>query len=185
MVPALTGGFAFAGVFAYITASPFVMMNLYGLDERTFGWVFGLIACALVAATQINQRLLKRLMPNKILRLGVSLNLLAGIGLLAIHQTESLIVMAGALTLWIGTLPLIGSNGTALAMAQSGRYAGSASSIIGVTQFGLAAIISSLVGFLHDGTALPMVGVMLSCSVIAMMMLIIGPTSAADRIKLT
>jgi len=183
MLPALTAGFAFAGVFAYITAAPFVLMTLYGLNERSFSWIFALIACVLVAATQLNQILLKKLMPHSVLSLGVKLNLLASLGLLVIHQTESLIVMASILALWIGTLPLIGSNGTAVAMSESGRYAGSASSIIGVTQFGLASIVSLLVGLLHDGTALPMASVMFGCSAIAAALLLVGRTQAADSIR--
>ncbi|MFK7965172.1 MAG: multidrug effflux MFS transporter [Burkholderiaceae bacterium] len=183
MVPALTGGFAFAGVFAYITAAPFLLMSLYGLDERSFAWVFALIACFLIIATQINQRLLRRLMPHRILKIGVALNLLASIGLMAIHQTDSLPIMAVVLALWTCTLPLIGSNGTAVAMSQSGRYAGSASSIIGVTQFSLAGAVSFLVGFFHDGTAFPMAAVMMACSVIAATVLIIGRTQTTASIE--
>jgi len=40
-----------------------------------------------------------------------------------------------------------------------GRQAGSASALLGAFQSAMAAVMGALVGLLHDGTALPMVGV--------------------------
>jgi DHA1 family bicyclomycin/chloramphenicol resistance-like MFS transporter len=49
-----------------------------------------------------------------------------------------------------------------------GRFAaGSASSLVGALQFGLAAGASALVGALDDGTALPMTAVLVGCTATA------------------
>ena len=86
------------------------------------------------------------------------------------------------LTLAMG--PMIFANSTALAMAASGRLAGSASSLIGVIQFGMAGLASFLVGFFHDGTARPMVFTIAACAlagafVTALWKLMAGPRPAA------
>lgn len=175
MVPALTGGFAFSGVFAYVTAAPFVLMTRFELSQQAFGWLFALIACGLVLATYINRLLLKRSAPQKILVLGVSINAFAGLVLVSFHDTSSLVLLTAILALWISTMPLIGANAVAVAMSESGKFAGSASSIIGVSQFGLASLISALVGVMHDGTALPMSAIMFGCGIMAVLTLLIGP----------
>jgi DHA1 family bicyclomycin/chloramphenicol resistance-like MFS transporter len=65
-------------------------------------------------------------------------------------------------------LPLIFANTTALAMTRCGPCAGNASTIIGVIQFGLAGLASSLVSVFHDGTAGPMVGLLFACAALAL-----------------
>jgi predicted MFS family arabinose efflux permease len=49
---ALAGGLAYAGMFAYITGSPFVFIELFGIPSHHFGWVFGTNAAALIASSQ-------------------------------------------------------------------------------------------------------------------------------------
>ena len=54
----LSGGFAQAGMFAYITGSPHVFIELYGVSAQAYGWFFGLNALGLIASSQINRCLL-------------------------------------------------------------------------------------------------------------------------------
>ncbi len=58
--PVLAGGFAGAGMFGYISASPFVFIGVMGVPAEHFGWLFGLNAAGLIACSQINRRLLSR-----------------------------------------------------------------------------------------------------------------------------
>jgi Bcr/CflA subfamily drug resistance transporter len=57
---ALTGGTVMAGMFSYIAGSPFVFINLFGVRQERFGWIFGLNAAGITVASQINRALLKR-----------------------------------------------------------------------------------------------------------------------------
>lgn len=52
-------------------------------------------------------------------------------------------------------------------MNGQGARAGSASAMLGCLQFSVAAAAASLVGVLHDGTALPMAMVISLCGVLA------------------
>jgi DHA1 family bicyclomycin/chloramphenicol resistance-like MFS transporter len=53
-------------------------------------------------------------------------------------------------------------------MAPHGRAAGSASALMGALQFGVGAVAGALVGALHNGTALPMAGVMAACGLLGL-----------------
>lgn len=78
--------------------------------------------------------------------------------------------------LWfcLATVPLITANSIALAMSVSGDHSGSASALIGVAQFGFAAIVSGIISAVHDGTALPMAVVILAAGLLAMAAWILG-----------
>ena len=66
---------------------------------------------------------------------------------------------------------LVQPNAIALALAPYGRQAGSASALIGATQFTTAAVTGALVGVLHNGTAMPMVGIIAVCGTAALLIL--------------
>ena len=69
---------------------------------------------------------------------------------------------------YVASLGLIFPNAAALALAPHGEHAGSASALLGTVQFGAAAIASILVGLLHDGSALPLAGVIAGCGILAL-----------------
>jgi DHA1 family bicyclomycin/chloramphenicol resistance-like MFS transporter len=68
-------------------------------------------------------------------------------------------------------LPFIGANSTALAMSYSGRFAGSASSIIGVMQFVAAGIVSSLLGVFGHFSSFPMSLMITLCALVALILI--------------
>jgi DHA1 family bicyclomycin/chloramphenicol resistance-like MFS transporter len=60
--------------------------------------------------------------------------------------------------LYISALGTILPIGTVLAIQPYGQMAGTASALIGTVQFGLGAVLGAGLSLLHDGTALPMSG---------------------------
>nr|WP_298135879.1 multidrug effflux MFS transporter [uncultured Pseudomonas sp.] len=166
---ALTGGFAVAGMFAYIAGSPFVFIELYGVPPEHFGWLFGTNALGFILLAQINAWLVARHGPGYWLRRIVWVYVSFALILL-------LVALAQPASLWPLLLPLFGCiaclgvllpNSSASAMAGQGRQAGSASALLGSLQFGIAASAASLVGVLHDGSAGPMAEVIFACAVLA------------------
>ncbi|QDL91480.1 multidrug effflux MFS transporter [Paroceanicella profunda] len=174
IVPALASALAFGALFSYISGSPFVFIDLHGVDPQVYKWLFGLNALGMILASQVNRLLLRRLRAERIFLGAIGMNILCGLALLALSGTAPLAVMMVPLWLCISTIPLIAANGMAIAMSHSGRHGGSASSIIGVLQFGLAALFSALVGILHNDTAFPMSGCILAAGVSAGLVLVIG-----------
>ncbi|WP_263265025.1 multidrug effflux MFS transporter [Pseudomonas sp. RIT-PI-S] len=164
---ALTGGIAIAGMFAYIAGSPFVVIKLYGIPTEHFGWVFGANAAGFILVAQINARLLSRFGPQTLLRRTVWVYLGAGALLLAVTALRPVHLWPLLIPLFacIASLGAILPNASACAMAGQGPRAGSASAMLGFLQFVIAAVSSSLVGALADGTAVPMAMVIAGCGV--------------------
>lgn len=162
---ALAGSTAQAGMFAYIATSSFVFIEIYGLAPSTFGWIFGLNAFGLITASQVNTRLLRRHRSERVLRGALAANTLCGALMLLMAAT-------GTGGFWGVAVPLFGAitslgfsfpNSTAAAMAPFGDRAGMAAALLGTLQFTIAALVTFLVGYLHDGTALPLAAVIFAC----------------------
>ena len=83
----LSAGMVQAGMFTYIAGSAFVFMHLFQLSTRQYGMLFGINACGLIACSQINNFLLKRIGYKNILDRGIIVNMLAAIVLLTCAVT--------------------------------------------------------------------------------------------------
>ena len=57
---ALAGGFGNAAMFAYISGSPFVLIELHHVPANRYALYFGANAAALIVASQLNARLAQR-----------------------------------------------------------------------------------------------------------------------------
>jgi len=165
---ALTGGIAVAGMFSYIAGSPFVFIKLYGVPAEHFGWLFGTNAAGFILVAQVNARLLAKRGPSFLLARAVWVYLLAGVSLLAVSamHTEALWPLLIPLFVCIASLGCILPNAAACAMNGQGARAGSASALMGCLQFSVASGAASLVGVLHDGSAMPMAMVISLCGLL-------------------
>jgi DHA1 family bicyclomycin/chloramphenicol resistance-like MFS transporter len=161
----LAGGLAFAGMFAYIAGSPFVLIQLYGIPAEHFGWVFGANALGFVVASQVNVRLLRFRSLSWLLHHAVWLPALAGavLALASLQGWMALPLVMAGFFLYVASLGFIGPNATAAALATHGQQAGTASALMGALQFGIATLAGAMVGFWHDGTARPLMLVMAVC----------------------
>jgi len=163
----LTGGVAMAGMFAYISGSPFVLIELYGVAPEHYGWLFGLNAAGFILFGQLNARLVVRQGPVFWLRRTVLAYAAAGLLLLLVgaFQPKSLVVFMLPLFCAIALLGGIVPNTSACALAGQGANAGSASALMGSLQYVLAALAASAVGVLHNGTVVPLCAVLALCAV--------------------
>ncbi|MGC5031798.1 multidrug effflux MFS transporter [Micromonospora sp. DT229] len=152
----LTQGLAFAGLFAYLSGSSFVLQDVFGLSAGAFSLIFGLNALAMLATGQLNARLLDRRNPRPLLITGLGLGLLAALGLLAGVLLDSRPLVLAALFVFLGSLGMVMPNGTALALDRHGSHAGTAAALLGGIQAVIAAAAAPLVGLGGEGTALPM-----------------------------
>lgn len=170
---AIAGGLASSAMFAYISGSSFVFIELNGVPPEYFGLLFGANAVGLIAAAQINRWLLTRYEGVQILKAALTFTALSGLLLVATTATGigGFPVMLIILFCCIASTGLVGPNATAAAMNPYPQRAGSAAALLGAIQFVLGAGAGSLVGLLHNGTALPMAGVIALCAVGAFLML--------------
>lgn len=166
---ALTGGFAVAGMFAYIAGSPFVFIELYGIPTEHYGWLFGSNALGFILVAQLNAWLVARHGPGYWLGKVVWFYWAAGLVLLlvALAKPQALWPLLVPLFCCIACLGILLPNASACAMAGQGRHAGSASALLGSLQFAIAASAAAMVGVLHDGSAWPVALVIFSCGILA------------------
>ena len=168
----LSGGLMQATMFAYITGSPFVLIELHGIKPENFGWIFGSNAIGLIAASQINARLLAKHTSDAIL--GRAFWLPAVLCLfITILLTFGIDYFPLLLLGFFGCLAsygFISPNASAIALSQQGKQAGVASALMGTLQFCLGIIAGISMSLWHDGTALPLMTVMSICTISALLL---------------
>ncbi|MGW7301017.1 multidrug effflux MFS transporter [Streptomyces sp. NPDC054829] len=168
----LTGGFAFAALFAYISASPFVVQEIYGASPQTFSLLFGLNSVGLVIVGQINGKVLVgRVSLDAVLATGLGVVLLAATALLlmatGVFGEVGLVPVAAALFVLMSAMGVTMPNTQTLALLRTKRAAGAASALLGTTSFLVGAVASPLVGVAGEDTAVPMAVVQLVAALVA------------------
>ena len=159
---ALTGTFQFSALMSFLSGSPFVFIEKYGIAPRMFGVIFGSMVVFMTLGSLLNARFVPVLGAGRIMRYAAIVPAVAGSTALVLGQVEA---RYGTIGLWpflacfapqIATISLIGPNSTAMALQRYPHMAGTASSLMGVMQFGIGAVFGALVGQAFDGTIAPM-----------------------------
>ncbi|MFD3749275.1 multidrug effflux MFS transporter [Streptomyces cyaneofuscatus] len=168
----ITGGLAFAVLFAYISASPFVVQEIYGASPQTFSLLFGLNSIGLIAVGQINGKMLVgRISLDKVLGFGLAVIVLAAVALLlmttGVFGEVGLVPIAAGLFVLMSAMGVAMPNTNAQALMRTKHAAGSASALLGTSSFLIGAIASPLVGIAGEDTAVPMAVVQVVCAVAA------------------
>ena len=159
----LSGTFNSGAFFAWIAMSSYLLIEVYGVTPANFGWWFGANAAGFIGMGQVNAHLLRWYTPEDILVRAR----LASIAFAAVLVADAFTGFGGMLGVMIplyvtlGSFGLVGPNTQAAAMNVDPSRAGTISSITGFSSFAMGAAISALGGFLHDGTARPLAGVVL------------------------
>ena len=165
----LTSGFAFGGLFAFVTGSPFVIIELFGVAPQHFGFLFGISAIALSVGAALNSQLVTRLGFHRMLVIGSSITAFAGVLIYTVARFE----LGGLFGLFIpiccalAAVTLIAPNAAVGAMENHPARAGAASALLSALQFGFGALGGWLVGWLHDGSAMPLATVMLTAGMLS------------------
>ncbi|MCF3123182.1 Bcr/CflA family multidrug efflux MFS transporter [Streptomyces arenae] len=168
----VAGGFAFAALFAYISASPFVIQEIYGASPQTFSLLFGVNSVGLIVAGQVNGKILVgRVSLNKVLAVGLGVITLAATALLlmtaGVFGEVGLFPVAAGLFVLMSAMGLAMPNTQSLALIRTPHAAGSASALLGTSSFLIGAVASPLVGIAGEDTAVPMAVVQLVCALAA------------------
>jgi MFS transporter, DHA1 family, multidrug resistance protein len=152
-------GLGFAAMFAYISGSTFVLQGLYGLSPQAFSGVFAINSVGIVAATQVAGRLVaaERIAPQRTVAIGLATALAGSTAVLVGALTP-----AGPWALVPGFFVTVCGVGfvlpaaTTLALAGHPSRAGSASALLGTSQFLVGGFAAPLVGIGGGHTAVPL-----------------------------
>lgn len=160
----------FAGMMAYISASPFVIENVLGMSNQVYTLVFAVNAAGMVLAGVVVSRLVGRFGPGPILRIGQAVILVAGVALLVVLAAGApAAVVLPVLFVLVATTPTVMGTASALAIGRARHAAGTASALMGALQFTLGAVVSPLVGLGGSGTGVPMGVVIVVCACLGML----------------
>lgn len=165
---ALVGGLMQTAMFAYITGSPFVLIELFHVPAERFGLIFGANALGLIVGSQINRVLVVRHGVANVLRGAVYTAAVAALALMAaVWLDAGLVPYLAANFVVVASLGFVLPNSTALAMAPFSAGAGIASAVLGSLQSASGAIGSALVSVLATDSAWGMVAVIAGGTLLA------------------
>lgn len=153
---ALAAAFLYGGMFAYIAASPFALMDALGVGEAAFSGLFALTALGIMAGALAGPRLCRSAGRGRAVLGGLALGAAAGACLLALAAAGAagLPAVVACVALYTFTRGMVVPLATAAAMEPMGHAAGLASGLLGAVQMAGAALAASGVGLFGD----PLVG---------------------------
>ncbi|MDU0813955.1 Bcr/CflA family drug resistance efflux transporter [Bacillus siamensis] len=163
---ALTVGFIHGGSFAYVSGTPFVYQDIYGVSPQVFSILFGINGLAIISGSFIIGRFGGIIHEKSLLRIGVITAMTATAVLLVmtiIHGPLAALVIS--IFIYMITIGMTLTSTFTLAMEKQGHRAGSASALLGMLPLLLGSIVSPLVG-MNEATAVPMGAIMFTTSVI-------------------
>jgi DHA1 family bicyclomycin/chloramphenicol resistance-like MFS transporter len=146
---ALIGGMTFSGLFSYLSASPFIFQDGFHLNAQEFGLLFGINSLGLVLGSQSASRIMRRVPPSRILVFSLPMILLAAIALILdgiLFESAPLLAVAIPCFVLVASAGFTFPTVQVLALAGHGREAGTAASLLGAANFGLAGAISPIAG---------------------------------------
>lgn len=167
-----TGGFAFAGLFSYVSTSSTLLQETFGLTESQFGLVFAICSVGVFLGVQSGSRLAPRLGPQWVLVAGTAGMILAASLLLLLDAARighiPLIPAMFAFTLSFGCCA---PNVNVLALQNHRADSGVAASLMGASFMILAASVGPIIGLFPLTSAAPMALAMLICALLSTTML--------------
>jgi DHA1 family bicyclomycin/chloramphenicol resistance-like MFS transporter len=173
---AFTGALAFGGLFAYVASSPIVFREVFELDAKAYGWIFAFLSIAFIGANQINMILLNHYTSQQIVRYALlaSCSVMLLFFALSLYGTLGLYGTIGFLFLYLCCLGLINPNTSALSLAPFSKNAGTAAALLGAAQMCVGAMASIAVSFFTIPSTLPMIIIIGTTTVLALLVLELG-----------
>ncbi|MCS3734511.1 multidrug effflux MFS transporter [Mucilaginibacter dorajii] len=173
---AISGAFVFAGLFAYVSSSPIVFIEVFKVSEKNFGWIFAGLSVGFIGSSQVNSQLVKHYKSEQIVNVTMFCMVIIS-AIFLIGSFNGWFGMAGTIAMIFGVLCCVGicsPNTSALSLAPFTKNAGSASALMGAFQMAIGSLASVGITLIKSQTTLPMAAVMAASSLIAFCVLFIG-----------
>ncbi|QIM63450.1 Bcr/CflA family drug resistance efflux transporter [Pasteurellaceae bacterium Orientalotternb1] len=161
----LVGGLSFGGMFAFLTSGSLVYIGLFDVSPEHFGYFFMLNIGVLMVMTFINGRLVGKLGSERMLQIGLLLQLLAGIWLVIVGIFHlGLWAMTFGVAFFSGMVSTIGSNASAAILDRYPHMAGTANAVAGTARFGIGSFIGMIISYIPLTSERPMLFTMAICT---------------------
>ncbi len=143
---------SFAGLFAFISASPFVLVRELGLSSAAFGVAFALSAASIFGGAWFAGAFADRFGSERLLRLGSGAAAIAGCGAfafnIALPHAPPAPLFVAVMALYAVAFGVLVPNAFAAGMEHAGAMAGVAAGVLGAAQMLGGAIGSTINGAL-------------------------------------
>jgi MFS transporter, DHA1 family, multidrug resistance protein len=166
---ALVSACVFSGLFIVLSASPFVLIDVYGLSSQAYGFFFGASVLGYMVGSFGNRRLLRGTVQSEtLLRWGLVILIAAAAAMLyfAANMLGGVAGIMGPYVIYCFAISLVQSNAVAAAMEPVPHMAGTGASLMGAIQMASAAVGGFVVDLFFDGTGTPM-GIGMAAAAIA------------------
>lgn len=182
---AIAGAVGFSGLFVYLAASPTIFMEIFGVTEQQYGWIFAIIAAGIIGMSQVNVALIKRFSNEKVLFSALLALLIASLIFLlcSFMGWYNLYSVIGTMFVFLCCIGLSNPNSAALAMAPFGSKAGSAAALMGFLQMTAGAVASLCVSILKAQQLFPVACIFVGTSGIAVLIFILGSKNIVNKIE--
>jgi DHA1 family bicyclomycin/chloramphenicol resistance-like MFS transporter len=150
---------SFAGLFAWISGSSFVLQYLYGLSPFQFGVAFAVGSVGYMIGTTLAARLVMRLGIDRTLGVGCAAMAVGGVGMMlaiALGLTSAASIVL-PMALYLGGMGMVLPQAFAGAMTPFPERAGAASALLGFIQQTASALCGAVVGWMLGQSAWPLV----------------------------
>jgi len=142
--------------FSYITAIPFVYLEVFDVSEYSFSLLFALNVLALMTAHFTNTRFVVRKGSRTMLRFGLSIASLAVTALVMVNLFElPLIYTVVAIFPLMGSISMVAVNSDALILTKFPSHSGTVTAVIGTLRWGIGALAGPILAYFYDGSAKP------------------------------
>ncbi|MDU6412341.1 MAG: Bcr/CflA family multidrug efflux MFS transporter [Yersiniaceae bacterium] len=180
----LASGFSFGGMFSFLSCGPFVYIDLNGVSTQHFGFYFALNVVVMVVLTVFNSRNVRRTGSMKMFRLGLTIQFVMGLWLLASTALGlGFWALVAGVAGYVGCIAMVTSNAMAVIMDDFPHMAGTAASLAGTLRFGTGALVGSVLSMLPAHSAWPMVSAMAFCITAAMLLYLYASRPAKSAVQ--
>lgn len=143
---AAIAGFAEAVFFCFFSISPFIIIDLHGIPAHEFGYYFGFFGAVIGLGGFVSAKLVEKIGIRSTIAVGIALMFLGGITMISWYCINCLSLPGFLFPMVIactGAMFLIGGCAS-IALEPFSLIAGTAAAALGFVEFGIAAIVGSL-----------------------------------------
>lgn len=159
----------FGSLFGFLNTSQQLIGETFGAGNY-FALIFGGAVVGMVVANFTNSRIVERFGARRVSHTALLAFIVISVLQLwsASQPPQGLIEFMILMSLSMAMLGFIGANFSSIAMQPFFKIAGAASSGQTAVRMSTGAILGSTIGYLFDGTAVPLASAMLSCGLLAL-----------------
>ena len=155
---AMTNSAVFSGLFAFISGSSFVLIDVLEIPPVEFGYYFALGVFGYMLGAGFSGYIGSHINPNWLIRVAATMAACSGciMATLALLGVTNVWAIIGPMTAYMVAFGTIMPQSTAIALGPFQKIAGLASSVLGFLQMTLGSLVGVFLGITHNNTTLPL-----------------------------